>query len=311
MTISLIIPTYNRFDCLSNTLESLIKCSVLPNEVIISDQNEPELFGRIEKEIAKCKAKVSEVPIVWKHVYCKKIGSSVSRNKGLNAATGDILVFTDDDVLYPEHFFKNVLSVMTDERIAMIGGVNYKFFPSKRINLLKRMVLTMAGLNGTVRNKGSVSFGVFGNYPSSFDKAIPTEWAMGYCMVFRKEPFRKSGLHFDEKLTKYAYGEDLELTYLFYRWCRKNGFRCILTPDVGVYHMASNENRLNRELSYLKVFVNRKYINNVFHGNSVLHKALLAYSNWCYILLNAKAGFKKEVCCAYKLYKKRDSNCSL
>lgn len=302
MTISLIIPTYKRFDCLLDTLNSLMGCEIVPDEVIISDQNDAILFQRIDENIDRYRSCSKGSSIVWKHIYCKEIGSSVSRNVGLKTASGDIVVFTDDDVHYPKDFFRSVLSLMKNDKVAMIGGVDYNSFPTPQRNILKRIFLTLTGLNGSVRKRGSVSFGVFGKYPSTFEKAIQTEWAMGYCMVFRRQLLLRSDLRFDEKLTKYGYGEDLELTHLFYLWCKKNGFKCLLSPDLGVFHMVSSENRPARELSFLKIFINRRYINSVFHGNSLLHRLGLGYSNLWYVFFNLISGSGKDVVSAYRNY---------
>lgn len=302
MTISLIIPTYRRFDCLVETLNSLMECEKLPDEVIISDQNEPELFGKIDNEIRHHISNVRGSSIVWKHVYCDKVGTTGSRNFALKKAAGDIIIFTDDDVRYRKDFFENVLSSMTDDNVSMMGGVDYNLFPQPKPTLFKRLFMTLMGLNGTLRNKGSVSFGLFGKYPSNFDKPIPTEWAMGYCMIFRRQHLSMSGLCFDERLTRYGYGEDLEMTHLYYRWCKKHGLSCLLSPSVGVYHMVTSENRLNLEFSYLKVFVNRRYINSVFYGHSLFHKLLLWYSNLSYRVVNIVCGHGKEVSDAYRRY---------
>lgn len=307
MTISLIIPTYKRFDCLAETLNSLMECEKLPDEVIIADQNESTLFGKIDREIRKNALSSRGSLIAWKHIYSQKVGITASRNCGLKEATGEIVVFTDDDVHYSKDFFANILLSMTDDSIAMIGGVDYNVFPSRSPNILKRLLLTVMGLNGTIRRRGSVSFGIFGKYPCNFTKPIPTEWAMGYCMIFRREILKKSGLTFDEKLTKYGYGEDLELTYLFYRWCRNNKYKSILVPSVGVYHMVTKENRLDKKPSYLRIFVNRQYINWVLNGNSIFHRILVSISNFWYRLDCRSKDKNNDVNDAYRhfLNKKR------
>lgn len=302
MTISLIIPTYRRFDCLADTLNSLAKCDTLPDEIIISDQNIGDLFDQINEQISKLKAIKNLSKIRWKHIYCDKIGISVARNVGLDNASGEIVVFTDDDVLFPKDFFKNVMRCMDNKKIAMVGGVDYKTFPNSKPNIIKRLALTATGLNGTIRTRGSVSFGIFGKYPANFEIAIPTEWAMGYCMVFRKALLKEANLRFDEKLTKYSYGEDLELTHLFYRWCRTNDFLCILSPDIGVQHMVSKENRQMKEQAFFQVFVNRQYINSIFHGCSIVSRFLLFYSNIFYVFSNTLHGDGHEVRKAFKRF---------
>lgn len=280
ITISLIIPTFNRFDCLINALSSLMECDVLPNEVIISDQNEPDLFNRIDDEINKCKSTLRGSSIAWKHIFCKSVGITASRNAGLREATSDVIVFTDDDVLYPKSFFSNVVDAFKDERVGMMGGVNLKEFPKDNYSFAIRAFLSFLGLYSWIRKRGAVSFGLFGSYPRNFTNQVPTEWAMGYCMIFRRSHLLDSKLQFDEKLSRYAFNEDLELTYLFSKWAAKRNIKCYLRSDIGVFHMVSKENRENKELAYLRAFINRQYINYVLYKNSLWRRFLLGWSNF-------------------------------
>lgn len=303
MTIALIIPTYKRFDCLKETLNSLALCNTLPDEVIISDQNDHALFYRIENEINRLKNSGLFPNTIWKHLYCEEIGTTASRNKGLEQAKGDIVVFTDDDVIFPKTFFENVHSIMANKKIAMIGGVDYKEFSCKKSNIFKDIFLFFAALKGSIFLKGSVSLGLFGHYPDKFQNMIPTQWAMGYCMIFRRDLLIRSNLLFDTTFKRYGYGEDLELTYLFYKWCKKRHFLTCLSPSIGVYHMVSKENRLNTEQSFFKVFLNRQHINFVIHGGSIIFRFFIFYSNCWYRLINVLHGHGPEIKRAYRAFR--------
>ena len=124
-------------------------------------------------------------------------------------------------------------------------------------------------------------------------------------MIFRRAFLERSGLYFDEKLTKYGYGEDLEFTHLFYRWCKTNGLETILSPTIGIFHMVTYENRLDKESVYLKTFVNRQYINWVFHGDSITHRFLLAFSNFWYRLVCRVKDKRNDVSVAYYRFLKK------
>lgn len=307
MTISLIIPTFNRYESLIKTLNSLSKCAMKPDEIIISDQNDKELFNKVDLLIQEIKTAINFQNIIWKHVYCKEIGITISRNVALEEATGDVVVFSDDDVLFPKDFFSNVHEKLKNPSVAMIGGMNFKKFPTHKSNIIKLLLLFLMGLNGSLTKKGSVSTGLFGRYPNDFNGIIQTQWAMGYCMIFRRDLLKKSNLLFDTRLTRYGYGEDLELTYMFYKWCKRHGFKCILSSDIGVYHLVSSENRQSREDAYIRVFVNRQHINYVLHGNSLIHLALLSYSNFWYRVIFAHIDGDKTVYRSYRRFLKHKS----
>jgi glycosyltransferase involved in cell wall biosynthesis len=93
MQLSLIICTHNRRDSLGLTLETLReqRCSV-PWELIVVDNDcsdgTAELLARL----------VGDFPVPFRTVTEKERGLARARNAGAAAATGDYVIFTDDDV---------------------------------------------------------------------------------------------------------------------------------------------------------------------------------------------------------------------
>ena len=94
--ISVIICTYNRFSSLSETLESLMQM-VIPSdmiwEIIMVDNNSNDKTKTLVETYAK------ERPTLFKYIFEGRQGKSFALNTGVEAARGDILAFTDDDVL--------------------------------------------------------------------------------------------------------------------------------------------------------------------------------------------------------------------
>lgn len=99
MKISVIIPTLNRPEILNETLDSILKQSILPSEVVIIDQSDDELTERV------CR----RYPIV-RYLHTSEKSSTHARNKGIKESNGEILVFLDDDVSLLPGYFENALN---------------------------------------------------------------------------------------------------------------------------------------------------------------------------------------------------------
>jgi len=93
--ISIVIPSYNRTGHLQNLVDSIIRQSVKPLEVLIIDQNTYDLSEKIRNggniDIRILKQKSPNV--------------SLARNHGALKAKGDYVLFLDDDIVLEDHDF--------------------------------------------------------------------------------------------------------------------------------------------------------------------------------------------------------------
>jgi glycosyltransferase involved in cell wall biosynthesis len=106
MNCSLIISTYNRPEALSICLQTVLRQSVLPSEIVIADDGS----GPATKTLIDKFRQQSTIPV--QHIWQKDDGYQLSkiRNKAFAAAIGDYLIQTDGDLLFHEHFIKDHLS---------------------------------------------------------------------------------------------------------------------------------------------------------------------------------------------------------
>ncbi len=84
--ISVIIPTFNRYNLLQRALESVYTQSLLPMEVIVVDDGSTDQTKEIQKEFPN---------IIY--IYQTNSGVSAARNKGITRAEGEWIAFLDDD----------------------------------------------------------------------------------------------------------------------------------------------------------------------------------------------------------------------
>ena len=105
--ISIIIPTLNEERNLPLLLESLRNQTYRDFEVIIADANSKDKTREIAKEWG-CKIIDGGLP-------------GVGRNRGAEAAKGEILIFLDSDVVLPPDFLENVFKEFKGRKLDIAG----------------------------------------------------------------------------------------------------------------------------------------------------------------------------------------------
>jgi len=103
LTLSIIIPVYNESDHLKRCLLSIQNQTILPNEVIVVDNNSTDDSVEIAKQFSFVKI-VSE----------SKQGIVYARNAGFDIATSDILGRIDSDSILPVDWVARVLNFFGD-----------------------------------------------------------------------------------------------------------------------------------------------------------------------------------------------------
>ena len=104
--VSIIIPTYNRYDMLMNCIESCLNQTYKHTElIIINDGSTDERYysSEIDERFAWRKIKVIHLPVNMKKKHNLKSAHGLTRQEGLKIATGEWIAFLDDDdFLLPE-----------------------------------------------------------------------------------------------------------------------------------------------------------------------------------------------------------------
>jgi glycosyltransferase involved in cell wall biosynthesis len=97
MRVSIVIPTFNRSLLLPRTIPALANQKVTPEleyEVIFVSNGSTDNSGVILQDA------VSQYPDKFRYIYSPPTGGpSAPRNIGIRAATGDVIIILDDDVL--------------------------------------------------------------------------------------------------------------------------------------------------------------------------------------------------------------------
>ena len=125
ITISLIIPVYQVSAYIERCLKSVIKQTYNHFECILVDDASPD------DSIAKCEQMIADYdgPIEFRILHHEQNrGLSAARNTGIDAATGDYILFIDsDDIISNDCVEKLMTPIMEDDSIEMVVGEHLRF----------------------------------------------------------------------------------------------------------------------------------------------------------------------------------------
>src|SRR5215468_8265303 len=103
LTLSVLICAYNEQDWIGKTLTSLLQQRRQPDEVIVVNNASTD---NTEAVIKQFMADHPATPI--KIVFQPRKGLHHAREAGWRAATSDIIVITDADILFPEYWLVKI-----------------------------------------------------------------------------------------------------------------------------------------------------------------------------------------------------------
>lgn len=101
--ISVVVPTYNREDCLVAMLESINVQTTDLFEVIVVDQSEVVTARKVEKIRNACRN--------LSYYHIRPAGRSVSKNFAIGVAKGEVVLFCDDDIVVQNDFLETHLKL--------------------------------------------------------------------------------------------------------------------------------------------------------------------------------------------------------
>lgn len=117
--LSLIVPTYNRAPFLSESLPSFLDQTLDPKryEILVVDNNStddtPEVVERVLND-AKCQ---------HRYIFEPRQGLHHARNRGIQEAQGDIVVFGDDDIIATRSWLESILTEFDGSSdVGIVGG---------------------------------------------------------------------------------------------------------------------------------------------------------------------------------------------
>jgi glycosyltransferase involved in cell wall biosynthesis len=235
-TISVAICTRDRAESLERCLRSLQKMSVTPHEIILVD-NAPRTDAT-RRVVEKMQ---DELPNL-RYVLEPRPGLDVARNAAVQAATGEILAYTDDDVEVHPEWLMGIRRGFAHPKVMAVTGLA---LPAELETASQWIFETRWGFG---RGYRPLTFNqrFFRPYRSS---AVPVwDVGAGANMAFRREIFARVG-GFDERLDAGAAGCSGDSEF----WYRvmAEGWWCQYEPSAVVSHYhRRDEAGLEHQLHY-------------------------------------------------------------
>jgi len=251
--ISVIIPTYGREEPLRDTLEDVLKQDYPAFEVLVVDQtptHEPQIQAYLE-QLAN-EGKISWFRLDWASL-------PGARNYAARRASGEILLFIDDDVQMPTGYLKAHARNYERKEIGAVAG-----------RVFDRMKLA----DSEQANKGDAPYTIEDLPPQAMDPGIA--WyhidlvhtvkpqrvisARGCNMSFRREIFTKHGLQFDERFRGSAVREESD----FCLRLRRTGYQIWYDPEAYLVHLGEETGGCHdistRSLKYQVTFYHNHFL---------------------------------------------------
>ena len=200
---SVIIPVYNRPDEVRELIERLSKQTLKDFEVLLIEDGSVNRCDTVAQEFDK------DLNICY--FYKENSGRSLTRNYGMERASGEYLIFFDSDCIIPERYFEIVKARLEEDYVDCFGGPDAAH--TSFSNLQKAISYSMTSFFTT----GGIRGGKMG-----MEKFTPRTFNMG----FSKEVYKRVGGFKD------MFGEDIDLSLRI----QKAGFHTVLIRDAFVYH---------------------------------------------------------------------------
>jgi glycosyltransferase involved in cell wall biosynthesis len=128
MNYYIIIPSYNEEKFISLTLQSLVEQTILPDKVVVVNDNSTDKTTEIVLTFSKVYPSISLVNKTSAAIHLP--GSKVIQafQKGLETVDEnyDFIVKADADLIFPINYFETIIKhFKSDEKIGMVGGFAY------------------------------------------------------------------------------------------------------------------------------------------------------------------------------------------
>lgn len=217
MFISVLICTRNRADSLRQTLESLF----CPGNLELANWEVLVVESSTDHTEEVCREFQQRFPQHFRFVTEKKLGKSNALNTAICAAKGDILAFTDDDVLCAQNYLQGIRTVFSSYAADAVQG---RVLLDCEDGWPEWLDLTCAGM-ADFRDLGDKVIDLIGSL-------------FGVNMIVRRKVFQDIG-GFARELGPGSTGpgsiiaaEDTEISWRM----RKAGCRLLYAPQILVQH---------------------------------------------------------------------------
>lgn len=219
---SIIVLTHNKSECTRRCLESLPASTDTDWELLVVDNGSTDDTAKLLREISdKYKKAGRKIELLLND---RNKGASAGRNQGIDATTGEYIVFLDNDMIVGDaDWLSKMRTVLdSDEKIGMV-------IP-KLVFADDPGIIQFAG--GAVSRTGRVQFIGRGEPADDprFNRRRELQFGISACMMLRRSLVEKIG-YLDEAFSPVQF-EDVDYCYR----ARSKGYSIVYEPTVTMLH---------------------------------------------------------------------------
>ena len=238
---SIIIPTRNRPNLLSDLIKTILPLLSGEDEVIVVDSSDLDLLSSNLEKIPRIKFKTSHIQ-----------SAAVQRNIGLNEiGSTNYVFFLDDDVVPDSDYFTNCIQALKISGAIGVSGlalkssqINLRPRPSGFAGLFRRIFLLDSKKDGTILRSG-ISIPI----RDSERRILEVDWLIG-CSGWVAEKIGQNRFESD------FLGQSLSEDVIFSMRMKKRG-RLVTDSSIILHHHESGINRPSKEEFWRMWIVNR------------------------------------------------------
>jgi glycosyltransferase involved in cell wall biosynthesis len=223
LRISVIVPTHDRPAELAAAVDSLLRQTRKPDELIVVNDGTAQVGTALARRVRAAGVKFinrrRDVP-----------SSAASRNCGLELAGGDVAVLLDDDVEAPSDFLKRLESLYQADSQAIVAGICGRYVDPQPPPWTQRLWVALAAALAENRWAPRVSLARYVRLSHPLAERLQPAWRfVGGIMSLRREIYKE--YKFTEAFSGYGLAEDTELSF------RLGAERALfLAPELTVLH---------------------------------------------------------------------------
>lgn len=215
MKMTTIVPTYRRPKDLLRCLEALKKQTRLLDELIVvvrdTDAETWEFLAQFNPELLPLKTVTVIEP-----------GAIAAMNKGLDAACGDIISFTDDDAApHPDWIERIEKHFLSDDHLGGVGGRDFWHTEKQFVERESEVVGRVEWFGRSI-----------GNHHLGIGQPREVDVLKGVNMSFRRTAMKNR--HFDRRMRGTSAQIHFEIEFCLA--LKKAGWKLIYDPNIAVDH---------------------------------------------------------------------------
>ena len=205
--VSLIIPTFQRQTVLCDTLKMAVDQDYPNYEIIVVDQT-PAVSMELQRVLLQLNGRVNYLRLTQANLPS-------ARNAGVREATGEIIVFIDDDVVIDSTYLSDHAGHYSDERIGGVSG----------------LTVSPNDVDGTIALSNYGKF-LAGRAVRAGD-VVSAFALIGGNSSYRRQAFIDAGWS-DERFYGSASAEDVDLSWRV----KARGYELLFDTNIRMVHLA-------------------------------------------------------------------------